>query len=180
MKSTGRPSDLLAYIDSLLAQMADLAARHDAASDVPFSETVGPHLRHIIEHYEALTGQIEASRGAAAVVVDYDSRARDQRVQSEPAFALARITLLRSAVATLAAWPEAWFHRPVEVHTLGGSQGEFAFAAQSTWLRELGFLASHTVHHFAVLKTHASHQGRNLGDQFGKAPATVAHETARA
>ena len=180
MKSTARPADLLAYIDLLLVQMADLASRHDADADGPFGEIVGPHLRHIIEHYEALTGQIEASRGPEAVVVDYDSRVRDQRVQTEPAFALVRISLLRSALATLAAWPDASFSRPVVVQTVGGLQGELAFAAQSTWQRELGFLASHTVHHFAVLKTHASHQGRDLGAHFGKAPSTVAHETVHA
>ena len=179
MKRFATPQELLAYTGLLLDQMAALVAGHDADLDGDFAEFLGPHMRHIIEHYETLTGQLSpAGRPGAAVVLDYDARVRDVRVQSDPAFALARLSQLRVALEPLAAWPVDAFDQPLELHAQGGGQGEFYMASRSSWLRELMFLASHCVHHFAVIKLHALQHGKDLGAHFGKAPATVAHESA--
>jgi hypothetical protein len=75
-------------------------------------------------------------------------------------------------------WHDAALTLPLQVRGLGGLAGEFGFEVPSTLGRELAFLASHAVHHFALLKAHCLQQGIPLGEDFGKAPATVAHARA--
>jgi hypothetical protein len=136
-------------------------------------------VRHIIEHYEALTGPCAQAAPAMGAVVNYDARKRDLSVQTEPRVALERVAALRSALQAMAAWPDAAFAAPLALHSQGGEMGELCFASPSTPLRELAFLASHCVHHFAIIKLHAQQKGQDLGPYFGKAPATVAHEAAQ-
>jgi hypothetical protein len=59
-----------------------------------------------------------------------------------------------------------------------GLAGDFDFQAPSSLCRELAFLGSHTVHHFALLLEHCHQQGVSVPEGFGKAPATRAHERA--
>ena len=172
------PRQLLDYTDALLAQMDAVVAGHCARTDGSFSDFVGPHVRHILEHYEALSAQIEqAGNSADAPVVDYDARARDQRVQTDPEYARKRITRLRASLQTLADWPETAFVSAVRLRVQGGVQGEFYVELPSNWLRELMFLASHCVHHFAVVKLQAQQRGTDLGEHFGKAPTTISHQS---
>lgn len=64
---------------------------------------------------------------------------------------------------------------PVVVQLRGGLDGEDNFISFSSLARELLFLASHAVHHYAVIKMHCAAQGISLGEDFGKAPSTVRH-----
>lgn len=176
MIPTASATQLLGYTQTLLAQMSALATEHDAATDGAFSDFVGPHLRHILEHYEALSTQLAfADDTANPPVVDYDARARDLRVQTDPAYAVQRIALLAATLAPMAQWTDAHYARPLRMRAQAGVQGEFYVEVASNWLRELMFLASHSVHHFAVVKLQAQQRGKDLGEHFGKAPATVSH-----
>ena len=169
---------LLDYTDALLAQMDAMVARHCVQAGDCFSNFVGPHVRHILEHYEALSAQIEPAGNAAdALVVDYDARARDQRVQTDPVYARKRIALLRASLKTLARWPDAALVKALQVRAQGGMHGDFYMEVPSNWLRELMFLASHCVHHFAVVKLQTMSHGTDLGANFGKAPATLSYES---
>ena len=67
---------------------------------------------------------------------------------------------------------------PVRVCGQCGGAGEFSFNHPSSIGRELAFVASHTVHHFALLAAHCQQHGIPTPADFGKAPATVAHERA--
>jgi hypothetical protein len=67
----------------------------------------------------------------------------------------------------------------VQVHGQAGLGGEFRFTVPSTMGRELVFLASHAIHHFALLQAHCKQHGVPTGETFGKAPGTVAHERAQ-
>ena len=53
--------------------------------------------------------------------------------------------------------------------------------SRPTWsatsvVRELQFLASHTVHHYAVIAAMLRPQGVEPGDDFGVAPSTLQYE----
>ena len=156
---------LLAYNDEVLAQGDALAHAHEPAGAPDYGELVGPHLRHIIEHYEALLMRPFADE------VDYDGRARDRALEHSPALARRRIAALRTALRE-----DSGNHLDdaVVVFTLGGLEGQWPLATASTVARELVFLASHAVHHFALLREHCVRAGIALAPQFGVAPATVA------
>lgn len=160
---------LLRFNAELLTQALALVAVHQAANAPAYAGPVGAHLRHVIEHHEALV--FPAHSG----IVDYDGRARDRELERQPALAHARLWALQ---ARLSAWPNAALDTPLRVLGLGGVNGEFAFSVGSTLGRELAFVASHAVHHFALLHAHCAQQGLFTPAGFGLAPATQAHARA--
>ena len=52
--------------------------------------------------------------------------------------------------------------------------------SQSSAPRELQFLISHTVHHFALIKVALRDGPRSVGDDFGVAPSTLSYRSGRA
>lgn len=160
---------LLAFNQQLLAQAHALAAAHEAARLPDYEAMIGAHLRHLIEHLEALV------LPATAGVVDYDSRLRDPALQACPRLAQQRLLALHEQLDD---WQLAMLDQPVQVQGQGGHPGDFSFSVASTVGRELAFIASHTVHHFALLAAHCQQHGIATPRHFGKAPATVAHERA--
>lgn len=125
------------------------------------------HLRHVIEHYEALLNRAETG------VVDYDRRPRDPCLERDPVLARARLHALQCSLA-MATGPD--LRQPVAVRVLVGVDGDYALQVPSSIARELVFVASHAVHHYALLRRHCEEQGIALAPVFGRAPATVAHE----
>ena len=160
---------LLAYNDEVLAQAAQLAGDYQCASPAVFSHGAGPHLRHVIEHFDALLCPVEPG------VVDYDDRPRDRRLERDAALAMTRLQELQNRLHT---WEALRLHDAVQVRGLAGAAGQWPFAVTSTLARELAFVASHAVHHFALLRTRCEAQGLTLPADFGIAPATVAHARA--
>lgn len=161
---------LLAFNQRVIDQALALVAAHDGPQSPRFAGPVGSHLRHIVEHYEALLFPMDAG------LVDYDSRARSTALQTDPKVAASRLRTLHAQLTEL---PAASLDAPVQVLGLAGTAGEFSFAVPSSIARELVFLASHAVHHYALLAAHCQAQAIPLPADFGKAPATVAHERAQ-
>jgi hypothetical protein len=163
-------AQLLAFSDEVLAQGVALARAHEAPGAPPFGTLIGPHLRHIIEHYEALVLRPFASE------VDYDARPRDREVEHCPTLARQRLAALREALRDGGAGD---LDDALVVFTLVGVEGQWPLATASTVGRELAFLASHAVHHFALLREHCAAHGIAISPHFGIAPATVAHARKR-
>lgn len=163
------------YNRALLTQAMETVQRLQAQARPGFdyAQAVGPHLRHIIEHYQAL---LRALRPAARRCVDYDERERDLDVQSRSEATLQALRQLMAEMATQAQNPDWRLDLPLETRLRSGPAGEFEVVVPTTLGRELLFLSSHTVHHFALLGHYCKAAGVDLGPDFGKAPATVAFE----
>lgn len=158
---------LLRFNRDLLGQALRLVDAYAGRATAPFAEVAGPHLRHVIEHYEALL--LRPQRG----VVDYDNRPRDRELERCTLRARARLQRLRARLAGLSS---LGLDEPIGVVTRCGVEGEFELCTRSSVGRELMFVASHAVHHFALLKVACTPHGITFGAQFGKAPATLRHE----
>lgn len=158
---------LIAYNCALLDQALHLVQAHEAQPGICFGQHSGPHLRHIVEHYEAFASQL------AGRSVDYDSRARDRLIERDPMRMRQRIFEVQRELQRLR---PVSFQQAIAVHQRGGLHGEENFISFSTAARELLFLASHAVHHYALIRLHGAAQGLVLGEDFGKAPATLHHE----
>ena len=157
---------LLDYNVAVLDQALKVIDAHEATPGSCFSSHSGPHLRHVVEHYEAFILNV------ARFSVDYDTRARDRILEQDPTVARQRIGHLQQQLADL---DTAALAAPIAVHLRGGLAGEDNFVSFSSLSRELLFLASHAVHHYALIQLHCKADGIMLGDDFGKAPATVRH-----
>jgi hypothetical protein len=164
---------LLGFNQQVLDQALSVMGGHTvpgALQSAPsFAGPVGAHLRHVIEHYQALAD------GLTLGVVDYDGRPRDRQLETNATLARDRLLGLRQA---LGQWTPDMLDRPVQVLGQGGITGDFDFCVASSVGRELAFLASHAVHHFALLAEHLQRHGVPVPAHFGKAPGTVANELA--
>jgi hypothetical protein len=159
---------LLRFSAAVLGQAHPLVAAHWRSGASAYAYPVGAHVRHVIEHYEALL------QPKMPGVVDYDQRPRDRELQTNPDVALRR---LHALLRRLNEWT-ADLDTTVQVRGRGGLAGDFRFAVSSSVARELVFVTSHAIHHYALLKPHCMQHGIPIAADFGRAPATVAHETA--
>lgn len=166
MKNRPDLRKLIDYNIDVLSQGLHIIAAYLARPDCEYARHSGPHLRHIIEHYEALI------RGVEARAVDYDDRQRDPAPERDPLVARARIEALQHQLTALDA--DA-MEQPIAVNLRGGLSGDDNFVSFSSLKRELLFVASHATHHYAALSLHCRSQGIDLGADFGKAPSTVRH-----
>lgn len=129
--------------------------------------SIGAHLRHCIDYYRCFV------RGQAGGRVDYDARERDPRIEVEPSAAAAAVEALIGALARLR--PDD-FDRPVEVKVDAAAWHDPALAwSHSSVGRELQFLLSHTVHHYALIAMILRSRGLAPPDDFGVAPSTLEH-----
>lgn len=164
--AAGDADKLLRFNRQLLDQALALVDAHDVVGAPAYAQHTGPHLRHVIEHYEALL--LRQADG----VVDYDRRPRDRALERDAGLARARLNALKQQLADAS---DAVLAQPLRVHGQGGPAGEFDFATASTLGRELVFLASHATHHFALLQVFCEQHGIATDPNFGRAPSTVAH-----
>lgn len=177
MISGNLPNALLGYTISLLDRAYEVADRCGELGLGSYSVIVGPHLRHVIEHYEALLPALRANNRAPQLpLVDYDARARDHRVERDCGVAQMRLRVLQTSLQNLRSSLAPLLDRVVNVRSLIGDAGQTELTTESTIARELTFLASHTVHHFALLEALAGAQDKSFGVNFGRAPATVAND----
>lgn len=162
------------YNAALLAQAAAMVTRlgEEAGADFDYARAVGPHLRHIVEHYLALVNALTVGDRC----VCYDARNRDLRIQTDPAATLFALKHLTDSFAALALDQNLDLQTPLLTRLLAGARGEMELTVETTLGRELFFLSSHTVHHFAPLGQYCRNAGVELGHDFGKAPATMAFE----
>lgn len=160
------------YNNALLGQAVALLREPPPAAG--FAKVVGPHLRHIVEHYETLLS------GILNGVIDYESRVRDRGVESDPRLACERCESLIRRLDCLDARIAGQGDLAIDVVAAIGLEGDADCLQRSTVARELLFLASHTTHHFAIMKPALGELGIRVADDFGKAPGTIRHERPKA
>ena len=128
---------------------------------------VGVHFRHVLDHYRSFF------LGIASGQIDYDARQRDPRLERDREFAIETALGLVSDLGRIA---EADGGRPLRVNMRSIAADDAGSDwSDSTLKRELQFLVSHTVHHFALIKELLRQAGVDAGEDFGVAPSTLAH-----
>lgn len=151
----------------LLQQAADLLAgldddAYNAACPACFDSTVGGHLRHVLEHYRSFIGGLESGE------IDYDLRERGSPVERSVVAAAAEVTLLLAAMEHLHG---SSARSPLLIMVDDGGRPRTSL---SNVERELQFLLSHSVHHYALIRTILNIQGlRCAVGEFGVAPSTL-------
>jgi uncharacterized damage-inducible protein DinB len=127
---------------------------------------VGAHFRHVLDHYHSFLAGLEEGR------VDYDARERNTPLERDRALAIATVLGYIADIGRLL--PEL-ADRPLRVNlrSVAAADGAPDWSS-STVKRELQFLVSHTVHHFALIKELLRQAGVNAADDVGVAPSTLA------
>jgi hypothetical protein len=137
-----------------------------------YSAQIGPHLRHLLDHYECFLDGLEGG------CIDYDQRERDVETETHINAAQHRINAVSVRLTALTP-----LDLPAQVTVRLSTQAHDERPAEeslSSPARELQFLHSHAVHHYAFIRLILQHQGLVLDEHFGKAPSTLRHERAHA
>lgn len=129
---------------------------------------VGAQYRHILEHYRSFFAGLATGR------VDYDARARDENIERSRGVALEATRECLAALEALDGKPD----RQILVQMDTAAPDAYPDWRPSSLGRELQFLSSHTVHHYALIKLLLEDCGLDLGPEFGVAPSTLAWQRA--
>ncbi|MBC7931518.1 MAG: hypothetical protein H7Z38_13220 [Rubrivivax sp.] len=134
------------------------------AEALPIQSGVGGHLRHCLDFYQSFLSGVRERR------VDYNRRGRDLLVERDRSFALFRIQITIEELLALAPYGDG---TPLLV-SLEDAPAESGWCESSVG-RELQFLLSHTVHHYALIALLLRLRGFEPGREFGVAPSTLEH-----
>lgn len=138
------------------------ANQYTAGYKPAFQSTIGAHFRHVLEHYRCFLSQIASGSFC------YDNRERDQLLECDADYAARTLNEIRAALLELDA---SVFDQDYVMHDV-----QAAGPVTTTLQRELLFLQSHTVHHYAIIGAMTRAFGNQPEDDFGVAIATRTHQ----
>ena len=130
--------------------------------------SLGQHFRHIFDFYQCLINDV--SRGT----IDYASRARDPKIEQNPAYA--QDAFLRVAEA-IDSFEELGSLEVMADFSADSTDGRPLF--KSTVGRELMFAHDHAVHHIAIIKIgfQQAFPEIPIALEVGVAPSTIKYRT---
>ncbi len=127
-----------------------------------YEGTLGGHVRHNLDHYLNFLDGFLLGR------IDYEARKREQLIETSSAYA---IDVMEGVIDQLKGIAEKEVDKTILVKM--ESDNESIRWAESSALRELEFLLSHTIHHYALLSVMVQLSGIELDPEFGVAPSTL-------
>ncbi len=150
----------------LLAQGAELIDRlgkdrYGVKVEGCFNSSAGGHFRHMIEHYRALLVALTSGE------VNYEGRVRDELIEIDAEHAREIIDTLREGLEKIVTDQLPDRSLCVVAETVPGH------ILTTSLARELEFLISHTVHHYALIAVIAGAQDVVPPVNFGMAPSTL-------
>ena len=150
---------------NLLQDLDDATYRCDVTAMMMSS--VGAHVRHNLDHYQRFFVGLDTG------TVDYDARERQKVLETDRQAALATTQNTCERLAELTAIQSATNLRVCCYRDRGIEQ------TTSSVIRELDFLLSHTVHHYAIIAVLCRLQNVAVAQDFGVAPSTLRYRAAQ-
>ncbi len=136
------------------------------------SSTIGQHIRHVVDMYFALAA------AECKDIIDYDVRQRGSNIEKSLGDA-------KSAMHSVIDWLsqlEMKCQQGLELEECSlniksevSLSRSVSLEVSSNLLRELVFVGSHAVHHYALIKVIAKCLEIDVEEWFGVAPATVSY-----
>ena len=145
--------------EMLLRQLSDTTYRKRVKQ--VFKSAVGTHIRHNLDHYACFLSGLESG------CIDYTARNRDSRLEQDRLYAITEIVRLRECLENMSAEQE---------NTCLLVKADIGTSRAPTSIkRELEFLLSHSIHHYALVAIICRLQGIEVEPNFGIAPSTLRH-----
>ena len=121
---------------------------------------VGAQFRHNLDFVNAFLNGLAERR------IDYNERTRDVRVETVPEYAIEQMLFAIRRLESLS------FHQLDRLVLVRSEINEDRWHTSSV-SREIEFLHSHTVHHFALIAKILSSSGHQVHEDVGVAPSTL-------
>jgi uncharacterized damage-inducible protein DinB len=154
---------VLKQLNDLLNQLTD--TEYAAQLSIISQNTIGKHVRHILEFYTCLLTGIENK------FVDYDDRKRNLDLENYTQKALETSNFITQKLINL--------DSKVELDLFATFPHD-RIKLTTTVARELLYVLEHTIHHFAIIKIAIKNEFPHIkvADEFGVAYATLQHQKA--
>ena len=132
-----------------------------------FGSSIGGHFRHNIDHYLAFMEGFESSR------IDYDARERSDRMEENPLEASRKMAGVASFLRGIG---NEDLDKSLSIRMDDGGDCTWS---KTSLRRELQFLLSHTIHHYALVVAIATrYKVDEFPEKFGVAPSTLRYRQA--
>ncbi|MEP6903063.1 MAG: hypothetical protein ABJA66_15030 [Actinomycetota bacterium] len=128
--------------------------------ETPEKASVGTHFRHNLDFVTNLLKGLESGK------LDYNLREIDLQIETNRQYAISRFSVTVSALENLTS-------EKLERQILVRSETIESLWCESSAMRELEFLQSHTIHHYALIVAKLSAYGFSVPKDFGVAPSTL-------
>lgn len=158
-------TDILMQLAEVIGQLTD----HDYARplSVLSGNTIGKHVRHILEFYELLVNSERTG------LLNYDRRQRDLQLEVDTDEALRRIGTIDRAIYRLDL--NQCLHLEADLSVAGDK----TIQIPSSFARELLYNVEHAIHHMALIQVAVRNAFPEveLPPHFGVAYSTVQHQS---
>ncbi|PIY13362.1 MAG: hypothetical protein COZ18_00020 [Flexibacter sp. CG_4_10_14_3_um_filter_32_15] len=156
---------VLKQLNNLLNQLSD--TEYAKPLSIISQNTIGKHVRHILEFYTCLLTGIENES------VDYDARKRNLELENYTEKALETSNFISENLINLDKKGSSKLQLDLFA-TLPHARAKLT----STVERELLYTLEHTIHHFAIIKIAIKNDFPHIkvSDEFGVAYATLQHQ----
>lgn len=133
----------LEIIDQGISYLESVSKENYTAILSPnFISSAGSHMRHIIDHYQAIIS------GLNDELIDYDIRERGSNFELSPAIAIEKLTQIAHWIKSLT---EGTLNKHIMLSTEVSVSNKNIQKVQTSVARELVFAGSHAVHHYAMI-----------------------------
>ena len=161
---TGAIAEVLRQGETLLRSIDD--EKYTKKLRQTFNSAIGGHYRHCLDHFDSLLHGLDADE------INYDHRARDQRIETDRAFALTETQRILRAFESI---PPAFMDCPINVRSQINYGENNGALIGSTVGRELMYAVAHTIHHYALIAVMCGLLDVAIPAGFGIAPSTLKH-----
>ena len=125
-----------------------------------FSNTIGQHVRHIIELFQCL------EHGYDAGVVNYEKRKRDIEIESNKETASALLQQIHESLTRV--------NKELVLEAAYDEHSAEVITISTNYFREVAYNLEHTIHHMALIRVGIAEVSEiSLPDDFGVATSTV-------
>jgi hypothetical protein len=125
-----------------------------------FGNTIGQHVRHIIELFQCL------EKGYEGGIVNYEKRNRDRQIETDHELACRLLLEIHDELAKP--------NRDLVLEATYDEQQEDYLNIQTNVKREIAYNLEHTIHHMALIRVGVTEATTlQVPDEFGVASATV-------
>lgn len=124
------------------------------------NNTIGQHVRHIIELFQCLEAGYEAG------IVNYEHRKRDTHIENDKELAKSLLLGLQSAIKK--------DNKDMLLEASYDDEGEAPLQLATNYYREIAYNLEHTIHHMALIRIGLKElTSLSLPENFGVASSTV-------
>lgn len=170
MNNENRHSQLLKSLIVELWRGRDLLTGIDKAAyagNGVANGSIGGHMRHNCDFVRCFLVGLESGK------INYNDRGRDLRIENDPDYAASQIERLVDGIKAIEGVP-------MDVSVEVASEMIDGGWHSSSFSRELEFVHSHTIHHYALVAQKLERLGIKTDREFGVAPSTLKYWEAKA